>query len=81
MSGAAAPLLVDARGMRCPWPALRLARAARTIGGGLIHIAADDPAAPGELARLAEASGWSIDPAETVFGPGFVISVPVSTTA
>jgi len=28
-AGASAALTVDARGMRCPWPALRLARALR----------------------------------------------------
>jgi len=74
------PLLVDARGMRCPWPALRLARAVREAGPAVvIHVAADDPAAPGELARLAAANGWGFGPAETPAGPGFVISVPAST--
>lgn len=74
MSGA--PLLVDARGMRCPWPVLRVARAARQAGAGaVIHIVADDPAAPGELARLAEANGWTIAPAETAIGPGSAIAL------
>ncbi|HMJ93287.1 MAG TPA: sulfurtransferase TusA family protein [Allosphingosinicella sp.] len=55
------PALVDARGMLCPWPALRLARAAREAGGkGRIRILADDPAAPRELAALCEERGWTL---------------------
>jgi tRNA 2-thiouridine synthesizing protein A len=49
---------VDARGMRCPWPALRLARAMRSADR--VKILADDPAAPAELAALAAAQGWTI---------------------
>ena len=72
MSGA--PLLVDARGLRCPWPVLRVARAARQAGAGaVIHVVADDPAAPVELARLVEARGWTIAPAATAIGPGSAI--------
>lgn len=54
-------IAIDARGMRCPWPAIRLARALRE-GQGPILIRADDPAAPGELAAAAAAAGWSIAP-------------------
>jgi tRNA 2-thiouridine synthesizing protein A len=55
--------LVDARGMLCPWPALRLSRAARELGGeGVIRILADDPAAPRELASLCGERGWSFAP-------------------
>ena len=39
---------VDARGLRCPWPVLRLARAMRSTDSAT--IIADDPAAPGEIA-------------------------------
>lgn len=46
---------IDARGMRCPWPAIRLARALRD-GDDDIRIRADDPAAGGELARVAAAA-------------------------
>jgi len=49
---------VDARGMRCPWPVLRLARAMR--GADSATVLADDPAAPGEIAALAAAQGWTI---------------------
>ena len=50
--------IVDARGMRCPWPVLRLARAMRTADA--VTILADDPAAPGEIAALAAAHGWAV---------------------
>lgn len=51
-----APLRLDTRGMRCPWPALRLARALRE-GAAAIEVLADDPVAPGELAAVAAARG------------------------
>jgi tRNA 2-thiouridine synthesizing protein A len=49
---------VDARGMRCPWPVLRLAQAMR--GADAVTLLADDPAAPREVAALAAAQGWTI---------------------
>lgn len=58
---------VDARGMRCPWPALRLARAMRESGGPVL-ILADDPIAPGEIAALAEAQGWAVSAADEASG-------------
>ena len=62
MSGAPAAT-VDTRGMLCPWPALRLARAARELGGrGEVRILADDPIAPAELAALCAERGWSFAP-------------------
>ena len=60
---------VDARGMRCPWPALRLARAMRERSAAL--IVADDPAAPREIALLAEERGWTATPVETAIGAGW----------
>jgi len=53
-------LTVDARGLRCPWPVLRLARAMRNADSAT--ILADDPAARGEIAALAEAQGWALLP-------------------
>jgi len=47
---------IDARGLRCPWPAIRLARALRE-GMDAIDILADDPAAPRELDAAAAAAG------------------------
>jgi tRNA 2-thiouridine synthesizing protein A len=54
-------VLVDTRGMRCPWPALRLARAVRA-GAGVAHyvVLADDPNAGAEIGALATANGWTI---------------------
>lgn len=50
---------IDARGLRCPWPALRLARALR--GGALpIEILADDPAAEREIRALALTQGVGV---------------------
>lgn len=54
-----APRLVDARGLLCPWPVLRLSRAAREMDNvGTIEIVADDPIAPGEIAALCAERGW-----------------------
>lgn len=52
-------LVVDARGMRCPWPALRLARAMREAVDVL--LIADDPQAAREVAALAGEHGWRIE--------------------
>lgn len=63
--------LVDARGMRCPWPALRLARAMRELSeGGTVVIVADDPIAPHEIEALAAERGWTVSSIETAIGPG-----------
>ncbi len=59
--------LVDARGLRCPWPVIRLSRAARELDGpGRIRIVADDPIAPAEIAALCAERGWQVstDPAD-----------------
>ncbi len=52
--------LVDARGMRCPWPAIRLARALRDHAGEPVEIMADDPAAERELTELARGLGAAV---------------------
>ena len=53
--------VVDARGLRCPWPVIRLARAARELGGpGSIRIISDDPIAPAEIAALCDERGWDV---------------------
>ena len=64
------PILVDARGMLCPWPVIRLSRAVRESGGaGAFRILADDPIAPAELGKLCAERGWTIrpDPERTAF--------------
>ena len=55
----AGTLVVDARGMRCPWPALRLARAMRDAADVL--LIADDPQAAREVAALAGEHGWRVE--------------------
>jgi tRNA 2-thiouridine synthesizing protein A len=58
MTSDAAARVVDARGMRCPWPALRLARAMREARD--ILLIADDPQAGREVAALAHEHGWQL---------------------
>ena len=69
---ASEPMLVDARGMRCPWPALRAARMLRQVRDILIF--ADDPAAPAELLSLARQNGWQWREERTPQGRAFRIS-------
>jgi tRNA 2-thiouridine synthesizing protein A len=56
---------VDARGMRCPWPVLRLAKAMRVAEA--VALLADDPAASGEIAALARVHGWAVRPIDGGF--------------
>lgn len=60
MTNEGSTLVVDARGMRCPWPALRLARAMRDAADVL--LIADDPQAGREVAALADEHGWQVEP-------------------
>jgi tRNA 2-thiouridine synthesizing protein A len=62
---------IDARGMRCPWPALRAARGMREADH--LIILADDPAAAGELQALATGSSWSFQSVEDEAGKYFVL--------
>lgn len=48
---------IDTRGLGCPWPALRAARAMRQ--SRRFVLIADDPKAESELAALAAAHGWT----------------------
>ena len=51
--------LIDARGLKCPWPVLRLAKA--MAESEAVVIVADDPIAPAEIAALAAARGWRVE--------------------
>ncbi|WP_348769895.1 sulfurtransferase TusA family protein [Sphingomonas sp. PAMC26645] len=51
---------INARGMRCPWPAVRLARALRA-GATRVEVIADDPQAPTELAAVAASANATIE--------------------
>ena len=67
MSGGAV-IVVDARGLRCPWPVLRLAKAARDAGPGtIVEITADDPAAVAQIGSYVTERGWSLDASPPVF--------------
>lgn len=59
---------IDARGMRCPWPAIRLARALRDTAGP-VEIMADDPAAPHEIAIVAARAGADVEPINCDLAP------------
>lgn len=63
---------IDARGLRCPWPALRLARALRS-GALPVEILADDPAAEREIRALAAARGAGVEAVEIEGNTGFRI--------
>jgi tRNA 2-thiouridine synthesizing protein A len=50
---------LDVRGMRCPWPALRVARLMRESDE--IEVFLDDDFAVGEVTALAASQGWTQD--------------------
>lgn len=53
------PILIDARGLKCPWPVLRVARAMRVADE--IVLLADDPVALIDVPALAQNHGWLLD--------------------
>lgn len=57
---AAQTIIIDARGLRCPIPAIRLARAVREGGPGRYRLLADDPAARGDIPALCRERGWAL---------------------
>lgn len=54
-----AEIIVDARGLRCPLPVLKLRKAARP--GAVIDMVADDPAAAADVPAFAAEMGWRIE--------------------
>lgn len=57
----AEPLLVDARGHRCPVPTLRLRRALEgTEAGALVVLLADDPMAKIDVPHFAAQNGHEL---------------------
>jgi tRNA 2-thiouridine synthesizing protein A len=67
--------LLDARGLRCPWPALRLARLMREIGAGeTVRMITDDAKAEAEISGLAEINGWPIAKLKTAENCVFTVS-------
>jgi tRNA 2-thiouridine synthesizing protein A len=72
--------LLDLRGLRCPWPALRVARAIREAqAGGVILAVADDPIAPREIGAVAQERGWVVSAGETGIGPALRLSLAEKT--
>ncbi|WP_419828123.1 sulfurtransferase TusA family protein [Sphingomonas sp.] len=61
--------LLDLRGLRCPWPALRVGRALRD-GREPVLAVADDPLAAREIGAVAAARGWTAEAVETAIGRG-----------
>lgn len=53
------PLVIDARGLRCPWPVLRLARALRE-GAATVDLLSDDPAAAAEVTAFTVERGLAV---------------------
>jgi len=65
-------VVIDARGLRCPWPVLRAARALRDPANGAgVILVADDPLADVELAAFAKSRALSCDRVSTSFGTGY----------
>ena len=55
------PILVDARGHRCPVPTLRLRRALETApAGGQVRLIADDPMARIDVPHFALSAGAAV---------------------
>jgi tRNA 2-thiouridine synthesizing protein A len=64
-----APILVDARGHRCPTPTLRLRRALEAAApGALVRLLADDPMARIDVPHFLAAAGHEL--VGTDHGPG-----------
>ena len=57
----AGPLVVDARGHRCPVPTLRLQRAlAEAAAGQIVRLLADDPLARIDVPHFAAQHGFGV---------------------
>lgn len=68
---------LDCRGMQCPEPILKTARAAREMGGGILEILADDDAFPLDLKSWAKSTKAEIKILEAS-GDGFRALVQVA---
>ena len=63
MSGNTDNLVVNARGLKCPMPVLRLARAVRE-GARDVALLTDDPAALKDVPAFCAEQGWEISAEE-----------------
>jgi tRNA 2-thiouridine synthesizing protein A len=70
-------ITIDARGMRCPLPVLRLAKAAHgALAGTVFTLLADDPAAAHDVPAFVRERGWGAVSAAP--GPGSAICYTVT---
>ncbi len=55
------PRVVDCRGLSCPWPSMKLAKAIIEVApGGLVEVLATDPGAPADLDAFAKRTGHRV---------------------
>lgn len=52
---------IDARGLRCPLPVLRLRRVAEEAGSGIVELLATDPAARTDVPAFCAQKGWALE--------------------
>lgn len=77
---AAEPVLVDARGERCPMPVIRLARVARDLpAGARVTVLATDPAARLDVPAWARMRGHTLLGVEEMPDGGSSITVRLET--
>ncbi len=67
-------MLIDTRGLTCPWPVLRVAKALREHGRCTATVITNDPIAPHELAAFASEHGMDMSETTTALGPGFTLT-------
>jgi tRNA 2-thiouridine synthesizing protein A len=52
------PVILDARGLRCPLPVLKARKALRAVpAGGILRILATDPGATGDFVHFCRTTG------------------------
>lgn len=54
-----APFPIDARGLRCPLPVLRLRKLSEGLSGR-VELLTDDPAAEADVPAFAREHGWRV---------------------